>query len=231
MNKSSTEARRRTLAVTASAIAVCIGVSGCSSNESQVAESAQRSVRQAIPVIEPGQDTPMIANGVSIRPGAYIYKSSGLGPEALNTSAPTGTPEAYIDPSTFSGGVLTDGVSITEAQGLNALARIKANLESQGLTVADVTSMRVFLDNPPGTDRADFAGWNRAYRQYFANTNLATGDTELVPLGNGAPRAPLERNPARPSRYAIEVASLPSLGWLVEVEVDAVYPDGQTPPQ
>jgi enamine deaminase RidA (YjgF/YER057c/UK114 family) len=31
-------------------------------------------------------------------------------------------------------------------------------------------------------------------------------------------------NPARPSRFTIEVASLPVAGWLVEIEVDAAYP-------
>ncbi len=89
--------------------------------------------------------------------------------------------------------------------------------------------MRVFLDNAPGTDRADYAGWNRAYRQFFANTNLQSGDTELVPLGGAAPAAPLVRNPARPSRFALEVQSLPVPGWLVEVEVHAVFPAGTSP--
>ena len=31
-------------------------------------------------------------------------------------------------------------------------------------------------------------------------------------------------NGARPSRFALEVENLPVDGWLVEVEVDAVYP-------
>ncbi|WP_224403095.1 hypothetical protein [Pseudonocardia sp. ICBG1034] len=87
--------------------------------------------------------------------------------------------------------------------------------------------MRVFLDNAPGTTRADYAGWNRAYLQYFADTDLTTGET-LVPTGTAAPAAPLVRNPARPSRFALEVAILPVPGWLVEVEVDAVYPAGVT---
>ncbi|GAA1292996.1 hypothetical protein GCM10009609_72270 [Pseudonocardia aurantiaca] len=78
-------------------------------------------------------------------------------------------------------------------------------------------------------DRADYAGWNRAYRQYFANTNLTTGDTELVPLGSAEPAAPLLRNPTRPSRFALEVQSLPVAGWLVEVEVDTVFPADVNP--
>jgi enamine deaminase RidA (YjgF/YER057c/UK114 family) len=37
--------------------------------------------------------------------------------------------------------------------------------------------------------------------------------------------APKVVNPARPSRFTIEVENLPVNGWLVEVEVDAVYPE------
>ena len=144
-------------------------------------------------------------------------------------AAPDGTPEPYIDTDLFAGGALPAGVTLTEAQGMNVLRSIRENLEAQGLTLEDVTTMRVFLDNAPGSDRADYAGWNRAYRQFFANTNLASGDTELVPLGSAAPAAPLVRNPARPSRFALEVQSLPVAGWLVEVEVDAVFPAGSGP--
>lgn len=180
-------------------------------------------------VTSPGETNPMIASGVTIGSDAYFYKSSGLGPEGMNEDAAPGSPETYIDTSVFYGGELSEGVTITEAQGLNALAQIKANLEDQGLTLSDVVSMRVFLDNAPGAPAADFAGWNRAYRQYFANTNLETGDTEMVPMGTAEPNSPLERNPARPTRYAIEVASLPVPGWLVEIEVDAVYPTDKQP--
>ena len=60
----------------------------------------------------------------------------------------------------------------------------------------------------------DFAGWNRAYRQFFANTNLATGATLEVQLGS-ARTAPMVVNAARPSRFALEIENLPVDGWLV----------------
>lgn len=213
----------RTAAFAASLATVAVVLTACSSDsEEGTAPDEPTAVAQA--VLEPGETNPMIAQGVTISSGATVYKSSGLGPSASNKSAPQGSPESYID-SQFAGGVLPDGVTVTEAQGINVLKNIRANLESQGLTLGDVTTMRVFLDNAPGTDRADYSGWNRAYRQFFANTDLETGDTELVPLGTAEPAAPLERNEARPTRFALEVASLPVAGWLVEVEVDAVYPD------
>lgn len=174
--------------------------------------------------VDSSTTNPMIATGVTLLPEAKIYKSSGLGPAALNPSAARGTPESYVDAEQFPGGTLTGGVTITEAQGMNVLRQIQANLGERGLTLKDVTTMRVFLDNAPGTAQADYAGWNRAYRQYFANTDLATGKVVLVPMGTGQPAKPLVKNPARPSRFALEVASLPVGGWLVEVEVDAVYP-------
>ncbi len=212
----------RTAAVAAGLAAAAVVLTACSSGGDDTS-TATEPTPVSQPVLEPGEANPMIAQGVTISSGATVYKSSGLGPSAGNKAAPQGSPESYID-SQFAGGVLPDGVTVTEAQGINVLKNIRTNLEAQGLTLADVTTMRVFLDNAPGTDRADYAGWNRAYRQFFANTNLDTGDTELVPLGNAAAAAPLERNAARPTRFALEVGSLPVPGWLVEVEVDAVYP-------
>lgn len=192
------------------------------SSDSDAAPAATESTSGARSVIEPGEPNPMIAQGVEIDGAATVYKSSGIGPSALNEAAPEGSPESYIDTDQFSGGTLPEGVSVTEAQGIGVLNKIRDNLEEQGYSLEDVVTMRVFLDNAPGTDRADYAGWNRAYRQFFANTNLDTDETELVPMGTAEPAAPIERNSARPSRFALEVATLPVQGWLVEVEVDAV---------
>lgn len=206
--------------------ATALALTACSSDSEDTPEPA---IAVSKPILEAGQANPMIAQGVLVANGATIYKTSGIGPAAANKSAPEGSPESFVDTVQFPGGTLPPGVTLTEAQGMGVLAQIQKNLEAQGLTLDNVTTMRVFLDNAPGTDRADYVGWNRAYRQFFANTNLDTGDTELVALGTAAPIAPLVRNPARPSRFALEVASLPVAGWLVEVEVDAVYPAGAGP--
>jgi enamine deaminase RidA (YjgF/YER057c/UK114 family) len=177
-----------------------------------------------VPNLPAGQDNPMIAAGVAIGANTAIYKTSGLGPSALNAGAPAGSEERYIDTAVFPGGSLPPGVTITEAQGINALRRIGENLAQAGLDYDDVITMRVFLQNPTGADKADFDGWNRAYRQYFANTSLADGSPVDVRLGSAEPAAPFVVNPARPSRFALEIENLPVNGWLVEVEVDAAYP-------
>jgi enamine deaminase RidA (YjgF/YER057c/UK114 family) len=176
-----------------------------------------------VPALPAGQANPMIASGVGIGANTAIYKTSGLGPSALNTAAPAGSEASYIDSAVFPGGALPAGVTITEAQGINVLRRIGENLQAAGLSYDDVHTMRVFLQNPAGATTADFAGWNRAYRQYFANTDLTTGKFVPVPLGTAAPAKPFVVNKARPSRFALEIENLPVTGWLVEVEVDAAY--------
>jgi len=177
-----------------------------------------------VPVLPAGQANPLIASGVGIGANTPYYKTSGIGPAALNTGAPAGSEASYVDTVVFPGGTLPAGVTITEAQGINVLRRIGENLQAQGLSYADVYTMRVFLQNPAGAAAADFAGWNRAYRQYFANTDLTTGEYVPVPLGTAPPAKPFVVNKARPTRFALEIENLPVAGWLVEVEVDAAYP-------
>ena len=168
---------------------------------------------------------PFIASGVSVGRNVDLYWSAGTGPAGVNTGASFGTPEHFIDPelTPLTHGALPAGVTITEAQGLNTLNHIKLNLEANGLTLEDVTFMRIYLEAPPGETRADYAGWNRAYRKYFANVNLVTG--EVIPAFEPV----IVANPRRPARSNIEVASLPVLGWLVEIEVIAAFPQADFP--
>lgn len=180
--------------------------------------------RQVISAVPPGEADPFIAAGVGVGRDVDLYNSSGTGPGGLNTSAPSGSPERFIDTEQFPGGSLPEGVTITEAQALNVFARIEDNLEAQGLSVRDVITLRIYTDAPPGAERLDFAGLNRAYRQYFANVDLETGEVIAQPTGTGTPTEPRERNVVRPSRTALEVANLPVPGWLVEVEAVARYP-------
>jgi enamine deaminase RidA (YjgF/YER057c/UK114 family) len=211
---------RHKIAVAGVAATVLVGGGGVASAAPHHKGPRPPGPTEVRPALPAGQNFPNIANGVAFGTQVPLYQMSGIGPSGTNTSAPAGTPERYID---FPGGVLPPGVTITEAQGVNALKAITANLAAQGLTHRDVISMRVFLANPPGEDIADFNGWNRAYRQFYANTDLATGQVVDVPLGSAAPARPMFPNPARPSRVALEVENLPVAGWLVEVEVVAAF--------
>ena len=226
---------KRPLALAAAVVAVAATVTGTVaaapalvpgldfSTDPPRAASPPPRPNQVIANLPPGQANPAIANGASVGRNVSSYFSSGTGPAARNTAAPAGSPERYLDPATLPGGALGDGITITEAQSINALERIQDNLASVGLRLRDVISMRVYLDNPPGEEGADYAGWNRAYRQFFANTDLTTNAPVDVPLGTGAPAAPRVVTATRPARTTIEVGSLPVSGWLVEIEVVAQF--------
>jgi enamine deaminase RidA (YjgF/YER057c/UK114 family) len=168
-----------------------------------------------------GNTNPAIANGVALGGEVAVYQSSGLGPTALNPGAPAGSPESYTDPALTEG---KEGVTVTEAQALVVLRNIVTNLQAAGVTPEDVITMKCYLVAPPGEEVADYAGWNRAYRQYFANIDLASHEVIPVPMGTSAPEEPLVPNDARPARATIELPSLAVPGWLVEVEVTAAYP-------
>ncbi|MGP4114475.1 Rid family hydrolase [Streptomyces sp. 4N509B] len=168
-----------------------------------------------------GNSNPAIANGVALGDNVATYVSSGLGPTALNPDAPAGSPESYTDPTLTEG---KEGVTVTEAQALVVLRNILTNLQAAGLQPDDVITMKCYLVAPPGAELADYAGWNRAYRQFFANVDLATHEVVEVPMGTSAPAAPLVPNAARPARATLEIPSLAVPGWLVEVEVTAAYP-------
>jgi enamine deaminase RidA (YjgF/YER057c/UK114 family) len=209
----------RKLIVTGLAAAVLVGAGGAASAAPAERPRPPRPT-EARPALPAGQNNPSIANGVAIGSVVATYTSSGLGPRDANPAAPAGTPERYV---AFPGGTLPPGVTLTEAQALNALEAINENLKAQGLTAKDVISMRAYLANPPGAATADFAGWNRAYRQFYANTDLSTGKPVDVPLGTAPPAKPLLVNPARPARVTLEIENLPVNGWLVEVEVVAAF--------
>lgn len=75
-----------------------------------------------------------------------------------------------------------------------------ADLATVGLTSRDVIIMKGYLKRPAGAADADYTGWNRAYRWFFANVDLATVGTIPVPTGTGAPAPPRIANAARPAR-------------------------------
>ncbi|MDO0930939.1 Rid family hydrolase [Streptomyces sp. DG2A-72] len=208
---------RRTKAVIGTALTASLLTGGTALADARGWWPGSKEVRVMLPG---GQSNPAIANGVAMGGEVAVYQSSGLGPSALNPSAPQGTPEYYTDPSLTEG---AEGVTITEAQALVVLRNIKANLEAAGVTPADVITMKCYLMKPPGAETADYAGWNRAYRQYFANIDLTTHQVVPVPMGTSAPKPPVLANKARPARATMEVASLAVKGWLVEVEVTAAY--------
>jgi enamine deaminase RidA (YjgF/YER057c/UK114 family) len=128
--------------------------------------------------------TSFIASTVTVPEGSEIIFLSGQLPSVADTTAEPGSVAAYGD---------------TETQSESTFAKIKALLETRGLTLGDVVSMTVYLVAAPGSDRMDFGGMMRAYNRHF-----------------GTPE-----QPNRPSRSTVQVAGLAGPGFLVEIEVTA----------
>jgi enamine deaminase RidA (YjgF/YER057c/UK114 family) len=88
----------------------------------------------------------------------------------------------------------------TQAQAENAFGKIETILKEQGLTMADVVMMRVYMVADPAMgNKLDFAGMNAAYNKHFGTVT----------------------QPNKPARSTVQVAALVNPGPLLEIEVQA----------
>ena len=116
-------------------------------------------------------------------------------PISVAVSVPAGADTVYFS------GVLPETVDgDTQAQTLSVLNRLKAALANEGLSFADVVSLRVFLVGDPKLDnKLDFKGLNASFGQFFGTTE----------------------QPNKPARTALQVVALPQPGALVEIDLIA----------
>lgn len=132
----------------------------------------------------PGSNFP-ISTTVSVPAGSRIVFFSGNLADVANPDAPKGTIEAYGN---------------TNTQVLSILKKFEKLLAAEGLTLADVVKVNVFMVGDPALEgKMDFAGLNAAYSQYFGSAT----------------------QPNKPVRTALQVAALPMPGGLVEIEMTA----------
>jgi enamine deaminase RidA (YjgF/YER057c/UK114 family) len=125
-----------------------------------------------------------IATGVWA--GDTLYLSGQLASPITPADAAKGTPAVYGD---------------TEAQTMSTLTKIQATLKTEGLTMADVVMMHVFLVGDPAKGaKLDFPGLMAAYTRFFGTKD----------------------QPNKPARSAMQVAALAVPWALVEIEVIAV---------
>jgi len=118
--------------------------------------------------------------------GDTLYVSGMGSPPITPADKAKGTPAVYGD---------------TEQQTMGALTAIETTLKSQGLTMADVVEMQVFMVGDPAKGgKLDFAGMNASYSKFFGT----------------------ETQPNRPVRAALQVAALANANALVEIMVIAV---------
>lgn len=126
-----------------------------------------------------------IAQAVEVPAGMTTIYLSGTGATPADKSADPKTLAAYGD---------------METQTRSALTKIQATLGKLGLTMGDVVKMQIFTVADPKLGKADLAGMQKAYTEFFGT----------------------KEQPNLPSRSAFEVARLGNPGWLVEIEVTAV---------
>ncbi len=86
-------------------------------------------------------------------------------------------------------------------QSRNTLARLKDNLAETGLTPSDLVFVRAFL-GPDKQGKFDFAGWNKAYEEFF---------------NNGHPSN-------RPPQSTVTAPAFAGRGALIEIEFVAKFP-------
>jgi enamine deaminase RidA (YjgF/YER057c/UK114 family) len=115
--------------------------------------------------------------------------------DTLYVSGQLPTPTTPANPTTKTPAVYGD----TKAQSEGVFRKIEAILKGQELTLADVVMMHVYLAADPALGRADFAGMNAAYNQFFGTAT----------------------QPNKPARTTIQVAAAIAAGTLVEIEVIA----------
>ncbi len=127
--------------------------------------------------------TARIASAIWVGDTLYV---SGIGsPPVTPADKVKGTPAVYGD---------------TEQQTMGALTAIETTLKSQGLTMADVVEMQVFMVGDPAKGgKLDFAGMNASYAKFFGTAD----------------------QPNRPVRAAVQLAALANPNALVEIMVIA----------
>lgn len=138
------------------------------------------------------------APALSAPGSADLWRTSGTGPDSLNDDAEPGTPMEFVDPALLEDGELPPRMTVTEAQSLQVFQKLADMVQEEGRRISEVATLRVYLTPENGTDDgADFAGWNRAYRTFFANLDPLTGDSLLT--GTSAVTLTAETSPSTTS--------------------------------
>ena len=124
-----------------------------------------------------------IAQAVQVTGNATTYYISGQVPPFVNKDADPASTQAYGD---------------TKIQTVGVLNKVKGILEGQGLGMADVVKMQVFLVHDARAPM-DFKAFMEGYTQFFGGSQ-----------------------PNLPARSVVGIAALANPGFLVEIEVIAV---------
>lgn len=126
--------------------------------------------------------------------------SAGAFPISSVVSAPAAGRLVWVSGTTAPAPAAGGSMGDTKTQTVATLKKISELLAGQGLSLGDVTMMRVYLVADPTLGKMDFPGMMAGYTQFF---------------GTAA-------QPNKPSRTTVQVAGLAGPGALVEIEVQAI---------
>lgn len=146
----------------------------------------------AVPVMLPAQTAVKRVYG----PAAQKFANAVWAGDTLYVAGQMASPQAPADKEKGTPAMYGD----TAAQTESALKNIESILKREGLTMADVVQMDVFLAPDPASGKMDFAGMNAAYSKFFGTAD----------------------QPNKPVRSAMQVAALATAWGLVEIQVVAV---------
>ena len=145
-----------------------------------IAAHAEEIKRTGIP-----NSTFPISLTVSVPANSRLVFVSGTLADVADPAAPKGSIESYGN---------------TETQTTSILQKIDKLLAAEGLSLADVVKVNVFMVGDPKLDgKMDFAGLNAAYGKFFGSS----------------------AQPNKAVRTALQVAALPMPGGLIEIEATA----------
>lgn len=166
------------------AVTVMVSAISCSSKANDLSENE---FSQKEEVVYLGKPSSSIASAVIVPADKKYYWSSGSTGPMVDSTATEGARERFGDTKTQSIGILT---------------RFKETLAESGLSLKDVTYLRVYITPDRATGEIDFKGWYEAYALFFGT----------------------EENPVKPSRSTIGIAGLAHPDKFIEIELVAVYP-------
>ncbi|MDN6258318.1 MAG: hypothetical protein L0J31_00855 [Corynebacterium sp.] len=192
MTRNRRVATARTVATLATSTVLLFGLSACSFETVFTTTQDDGTADRAQALSAPGS--------------AELWRTSGTGPDVLNADAQDGSAMSFVDPDLLEDGELPARMSVTEAQSLQVLQKIADMVEQEGRRISEVASLRVYLTPEDGAGTADFEGWERAYRKFFANLDPLTGDSLLT--GTSAVTLTAETSPS--SRSATSAPASPS---------------------
>ena len=126
----------------------------------------------------------LILDGAEVKAGTDVFFISGQLASPVDPAKPMTEVKSIED------------LGDTKTQTISILTKMKALLEKQGYTMADLVKLTLFVAADPKLGKLDFAGANEGFKQFFGTAE----------------------NPTTVARSTFQVAALVGPYYLIEIE-------------